>query len=234
MSGSGGGNRKPADIKRQGACFLPYGYLGLMAEQITEYNHDIIGANGYEISAHAMSAPDHEPIQGHQVSDEEHEKMQAGSPFRDAKGILFEGFKRRIGTLNCGHNKFSIIIGVNEPQYSPQQLAKLKEDNHKGFTYTNDRGNKIHYDTMYKVTQRMRYIEEQIRRLESSYRDSVNTLNPEQTQVASSNLVRWRREYARFSKAAGLRQQVDRNYVAGFSDATRKAAKLGFVVPRMK
>ena len=27
MSGSGGGNRKPADIKRQGVCFLPYDCL---------------------------------------------------------------------------------------------------------------------------------------------------------------------------------------------------------------
>jgi hypothetical protein len=210
------------------------GYLGLMAEQISEYNHDVIGANGYEISAHAMSALDHEPIQGRQVSDEEHDKMQAGLPFRDIQGNPYAGFRRRIGTLNCGHNKFSIIIGVNEPQYTPQQLAKLKEDNHKGFTYTSAQGDTVRFDTMYDVAQHMRYIERQQRKYEAVYRDSVNTLNNEQTMIASSNLVQWRQEYARFSKAVGLRRQTDRNFVVGFQETINKAKRLGFIVPRMR
>ena len=73
------------------------GGLGLMQEQISSQTHDDIGANGWEISAHAASAPDHEPIQGKQYSDEEYETLN-------------NGLVRRIGTLNCGHASFPIIL----------------------------------------------------------------------------------------------------------------------------
>ena len=48
------------------------GGLGLMNEQITQQNHDALGCDGWEISAHGGSAPDHEPIQGKQYSDKEY------------------------------------------------------------------------------------------------------------------------------------------------------------------
>ena len=44
------------------------GGLGLMQEQISQQNHDDFGCDGWEISAHAASAPDHEPIQGSTVT----------------------------------------------------------------------------------------------------------------------------------------------------------------------
>ena len=69
------------------------GGLGLLVEQISERNHDDLGADGWEISAHAASAPDHEPIQGRQYSDEAYQRLN-------------NSLRRRIGTLNCGHNAF--------------------------------------------------------------------------------------------------------------------------------
>ena len=54
-------------------------------KQIAQQGSDIMGEElGYdavEISVHAMSAPDHEPIQGHVFLKEEFEKMQSGQPF---------------------------------------------------------------------------------------------------------------------------------------------------------
>ena len=82
------------------------GGLGLMQEQISQSNHDELGADGWELSAHANSAPDHEPFQGKQYTDAEYEALN---------GSLV----RRISTLNCGHVAFPIILGVNEPQYTP-------------------------------------------------------------------------------------------------------------------
>lgn len=74
------------------------GGLGLMQEQISQQNHDDMGADGWEISAHAASAPDHEPIQGKQYSDAEYTALN-------------NSLVRRIGTLNCGHAAFPIILG---------------------------------------------------------------------------------------------------------------------------
>ena len=82
------------------------GGLGLMQEQITAATHDEMGCDGWEISAHANSAPDHEPIQGKQYSDAEYQALN-------------NSLVRRISTLNCGHVAFPIILGVNEPQYTP-------------------------------------------------------------------------------------------------------------------
>ena len=75
------------------------GGLGLMQEKISESNHERYGADGWEISAHAASAPDHEPIQGKQYRDEEYRELN-------------DSLVRRIGTLNCGHAAFPIFYGV--------------------------------------------------------------------------------------------------------------------------
>lgn len=121
------------------------GGLGLMQEQITQYNHDSLGADGWEISAHANSAPDHEPIQGKQYSDAEYTALN-------------NSLLRRIGTLNCGHAAFPIILGVSEPQYTEEQLRKFREDNAAGITVDGK-----HY-TGYEATQMQRKLERAIRR----------------------------------------------------------------------
>lgn len=87
------------------------GGLGLMQEKISAEDHDKMGADGWEISAHAASAPDHEPIQGKQYSDAEYQKLN-------------DSLVRRIGTLNCGHAAFPIILGVSKP-YMPQNSLKI-------------------------------------------------------------------------------------------------------------
>ena len=63
------------------------GGMGLLVEQVTQQNHNALGCNGWEISAHANSAPDHEPIQGRQYSDAEFQRLNGN-------------LARRIGTLN--------------------------------------------------------------------------------------------------------------------------------------
>ena len=55
-----------------------------------------LGYDAVEISAHSRSAPDHEPVQGRVFLKEDFENMQAGLPFRDVNGHLYQGFKRPI------------------------------------------------------------------------------------------------------------------------------------------
>lgn len=110
------------------------GGLGLMQEKISHVVHDDLGCNGWEITAHANSAPDHEPIQGKQYPDAEYQALN-------------DSLVRRIGTLNCGHAAFPIILGVNRPQYTHEELEKLRADNEKGVTVEG-----VHY-TGYQATQ---------------------------------------------------------------------------------
>ena len=96
--------------------------LGQLDDEIQRADHDALGCDGWEISAHAACAPDHEPIQGRQYGDAEFEKLN-------------NSLQRRIGHLNCGHTANPIILGVNAPQYTEAQLQKFKDDNERGVVY---------------------------------------------------------------------------------------------------
>ena len=172
------------------------GGLGLMQERISRYNHDAMGADGWEISAHEGSAPDHEPYQGKQYSDDEYAELN---------GELH----RRIGTLNCGHSASPIILGVSQPQYTDEELRRMREDNAKGVNVDGK-----HY-TSYEATQRQRGIERAVR----TQKRKVTMLVGDDRKQASSRLVRLNQEYKRFSRAAGLRTESERLHVAGFGRA---------------
>lgn len=179
------------------------GGLGLMVEQISQKNHDDLGADGWELSAHANSAPDHEPFQGKQYTDEAYTKLN-------------DMLQRRIGTLNCGHNAFPIILGVNEPQYTKEQLEKFREDNEKGITFEGR-----HY-TGYEATQMQRKLERAIRKQKKRVLVAEATGDKEKLLTDQIKLQRYRQEYSRFSKAAGLRTEDERTWVA--KTANRAAA----------
>lgn len=173
------------------------GGLGLMQEQISQQNHDAFGANGWEISAHAASAPDHEPIQGKQYTDKEYAELN-------------NSLVRRIGTLNCGHAAFPIIIGVNSPQYTPEQLEQFKQDNQKGVTY-----NGKHY-TSYEATQKQRAIERAVRRQKHRVLVAESSGDKDALLTSQIKLRRLNEEYRRYSKAVNLPTQNERLQIAGF------------------
>lgn len=178
------------------------GGLGLMTEQISRQNHDDLGCNGWEISAHANSAPDHEPIQGRQYSDK-------------AYDTLNNGLVRRIGTLNCGHVASPIILGVNSPQYSAEELEKFRQDNEAGVTFDGK-----HY-TGYEATQMQRRLERAIR----AQKRCVLLAGPEDAAPRKSRLVLLQQEYHRFSDGVGLRTEDERLEVSGFGPKQMKSAK---------
>ena len=178
------------------------GGLGLMTEQISRQNHDDLGCNGWEISAHANSAPDHEPIQGRQYSDK-------------AYDTLNNGLVRRIGTLNCGHVASPIILGVNSPQYSAEELEKFRQDNEAGVTFDGK-----HYNG-YEATQMQRRLERAIR----AQKRRVLLAGPENAAPRKSRLVLLQQEYHRFSDGVGLRTEDERLEVSGFGPKQMKSAK---------
>lgn len=183
------------------------GGLGLMQEKISQQNHDDFGCDGWEISAHAASAPDHEPIQGRQYSDDAYEKLN-------------NSLVRRIGTLNCGHAAFPIILGVDTPQYTPEELEKLRQDNETGIDY-----NGKHY-TIYEATQHQRRLEASIRKQKRRILVAEATGDKDSLQQSQIKYQVLNQEYKRFSKSAGLRLQQGRMEMPGFgSKQAREAEK---------
>lgn len=173
------------------------GGMGLLVEQITQANHDALGCDGWEISAHAASAPDHEPYQGRQYSDADYTRLN-------------ESLKRRIGTLNCGHYPSPIILGVNSPQYTEAELEEFRRANAEGITYEGR-----HY-TAYEATQQRNRIESAIRRQKRRVLVSEKSGDTDQLLTDRIKLARLNQEYSRFCKAADLKTRPQRLQQDGF------------------
>lgn len=180
--------------------------LGVMQEQLGRQIHDDLGCNGWEISAHAASAPDHEPIQGRQYSDLEYE-------------VLNNSLTRRIGTLNCGHTAFPIILGVNKPQYTEDELENFRSNNEEGIDY-----NGRHY-TIYEATQRQRELERLIRKQKRKILIDDASGDKAKLQQDQIKLQILNQDYLQFSRETGLRTQRQRAQVPGFGKKQAIAAK---------
>lgn len=182
------------------------GGLGLMQERISQQNHDDLGCDGWEISAHAGSAPDHEPIQGKQYPDKAFHRLN-------------NSLHRRIGTLNCGHSAMPIIMGVNSPQYTDAELEEFRRQNETGVTVDGK-----HY-TIYEATQRQRSLERSIRKRKDHILIDEQLGDTEKLQQDQIRLQILKQRYHEFSKAAGLPKQYERMEKAGFTWKHGKAAE---------
>lgn len=170
--------------------------LGALDDEVQKANHDRLGCDGWEISAHAACAPGHEPIQGRQYSDAEYEQLN-------------NSLQRRIGHLNCGHTASPIILGVNAPQYTEAELKQFAEDNERGITY-----NGKHY-TLYQAGQEQATMENAIRNLRRQILADEETKSPD-LQKHQIRLRVLQSEYTKFCKAANLPTRNERLQVAGF------------------
>ena len=120
-----------------------------LQQEMLDWHGERFGSDGVEISAHAISAPDHVKIQGRQLTNEEFYKMQSGQSFEDVNGNKYQGFPRPIGQWNCRHIKFPIVIGISEPTYTEEQLKEFAENSKQ----------------KYDLTQKQRAMETKLRQL---------------------------------------------------------------------
>ena len=169
------------------------------------------GADGKEITVHANSAPDHEPIQGHQFTNEEFEKLQSEEAFEDTWGNKFAPIRRSIGVWNCRHFTFSIIVGVTSPNYTQEQLNQMIEKNQKGYTAKDGK----HY-TMYQCTQMQRNYELRIRKAKEGYVMADKSGDEQLKQKYKSEIAEQFKQYKMFSNACGLKVKGEKTQVLGY------------------
>lgn len=160
-----------------------------------------VGADGVEISVHTFCAPDHESIQGKQMSHADFEKWQAAHAYP----------KRQIGKLNCHHFAFAVILGISPATYTPEQLAEMRADNAKGIDYQGR-----HY-TMYECTQIQRQLETAVRKSKDVYVMAQAAGDKTLMASARKNITELTDQYRAFSDKAKLPVKNDRLSVVGFS-----------------
>lgn len=169
--------------------------IGNVTNEISQINHDELGCDGWEISAHAMCAPDHEHVQGKRYTDKDFEAMNAR-------------LSRKIGTLNCGHIAFPVKLKETEPVYPPSKLQTMKEENKEGLMYEGK-----HY-TLYEATQKQREMERKIRKNKYKINEEKEiakvTGNKTELKKYQTKEREMLRVYNDFSKKAGLTAQYTR------------------------
>lgn len=181
-----------------------------LAQQASDIMGEALGYDAYEITAHAMSAPDHEPVQGRVFLKAEFEKLQSGQPFSDIDGRQYEAIKRPIGEWNCRHFAMSFSTKYSTRKWTNEQLDDFAKKNAQGCDIDGK-----HYTT-YGASQLMREIETEVRREKDiavmAQKAGDDTLR-KQCQIRINKLMA---KYNSVAKTAGLRPRRDRTMVEGF------------------
>lgn len=161
-----------------------------------------IDADGVEISAHLNCAEDHLDYQGMQYTIEEYNRI-------NEEDLKYP--KRNIGTLNCKHYIRYVVLGIDEPQYSKEQLEEMRK---QSLTKKEYDGKEY---TMYQATQVQRKLESQIRKQKDRqimFRITEDRQGAEEAQSKINSLVY---KYNDFSKQMGLKTYKERLSNTGYN-----------------
>lgn len=167
--------------------------LSMREQQAKEY-----GADGWEISAHALCRPDHQSSQGKVFGFKEFEQLQ---------GVLRTPIAT--GELNCKHIKTGVIMAINQPAYDKDEIKELNRLSNEKVTFTGLSGNELS-KTRYECSQYMRAVETSIREL----KDVETTLKRVGDSVGAkkyrAKITKKTKEYKRICKEMGLSPMLDR------------------------
>lgn len=112
-------------------------------------------------------------------------------------------------------------MGVNDPQYTPEELEAMRQENEDGVTFEGK-----HY-TLYEASQRQRKFERSIRDQKRKILIDETLGDKDKLQQDQIRLQVLKQNYARFSKGVGLPMQHSRLEKAGFDWKKGKAAETG-------
>lgn len=179
-----------------------------MSNDLQQQFGEEFGADGVEISVHAHPAPDHAYVQGRQFSNEEFEKYQNHEDAKDTSGTIHFGQDHRaISEYNCYHYIFSVILGVNKPNYSDKQLKEINNTNEEGFEID---GKKY---TLYEGTQMQRKLELEIRKAKDN---QIAALNKDDKIISQKRINQLTTKYNELCKESGLKRKVNRMRISGY------------------
>ena len=176
-----------------------------------------------EVSAHRGARDKGTGWQDHKSWQGKVYSIRAGDKYPSIYAVCGLGEVDGLEGANCRHMHYPFIEGISERTYTDEELANI--DN-PPFTY---QGRKY---TTYEATQKQRQIERALRAIK---RRLIAFKAAGDTDAYTADSVRYLRlnsEYKAFSEAAGLPEQKERSFIAGFGpkearEATKAAAKAG-------
>ena len=175
--------------------------LRTLTNQIQEQFGKEFGADGVEVSHHINSAPDHiDTVDGKQFSLNG-DRVVNGKLYKDFNTVN-NSLDRQVSTLNCRHYIFSIVLGVNKPQYTDKQLEEDKKKNKQGFDFEGK-----HYSN-YEGEQLQRLIERRIREQKDVQILAKSSGDKELTLQSQTKITQLTTKYKQLCNVSGLPNQL--------------------------
>lgn len=171
--------------------------------EMREIQGEEFGADGVEVTAHALCAKDHQDYQGRQYS---YERKRG---YRLWDEVQNEPARPLVTGANCGHTVFPVILGISEPAYSRKELQDLKRRSNEQVSFTGLSGQKLTM-SRYDASQYQRQLETKIRKTkENTYLlKEANLTNFAKTERATQRA--YSAQYKRISEEIGLKTRPDR------------------------
>ena len=165
---------------------------------------DELGCDGIEVSFSTNPRPSHRFMEGKQYA-KKHGKTVNGIYYQGAED---EGvYERLYEDYNCNHREKQIILGVSEPTYSAEELARLKAENEKQFTIGNSTGDG------YFWSQRMRSLESATRKAKGQI-NSLEALGDAESKAKAKELRKrvklYRQKYNEICNVTGMEPDLNR------------------------
>ena len=171
------------------------------ANDINEEVGEILGCDGYEVTAHIGARPTHAEAQGKQyaLTKEDAKKFGVGYWYDKVDGTPIAELWEE---PNCRHTVFPIILGISEPAYTKKEINKFNQ------THTTMYGKRV---PIYEANQQMRYIERNIR----EYKRQVEILKGSNEDYSDEYklLKKWQQEYTKVSKETGIEKDYARTRI---------------------
>lgn len=175
--------------------------LRTLTNQIQQQFGEEFGADGVEVSHHINSAPDHiDTVDGKQFSLNG-DRVVKGKLYKDFNTVN-NSLDRQVSTLNCRHYIFSIVLGVNKPQYTDKQLEEDKKKNKQGFEFEGK-----HYSN-YEGEQLQRLIERGIREQKDVQILAKASGDKELVNISQLKITQYTNKYKQLCKVSGLSSQL--------------------------
>lgn len=166
--------------------------LAMREQQAKEY-----GADGWEISAHALCREDHLSSQGRVFSFDEFEKLN-------------NRLKTPIATgeYNCKHTKVGVIMAINQPAYSKDELEELNGMSTEKKKFIGLSGQELE-KTKYECSQYLNNIEVSIRQMEAE-KEALKRSGSIGVKKLQREINARKSEYRRICRATNIRERPER------------------------
>lgn len=171
---------------------------------VRSLNNDVLrqlgkeyGADGIEISAHALCAEDHLPYQGRQFTIKQ---------FNDIQTRL----DRPFGMWNCKHTIFPIILGVSAQALDDETLKKYHRLSAEQVTIDDETLSR------YEWSQEQRKIETAVRAQKDVATLAEASGDMKAVRAAQANIDKLMDYYDKISEESGIKQEYGRMAVQGY------------------